>query len=310
LATKSKKRHQSLRRETWGLRIALYAALLAGVAGVLAFVLLSGGSGGKQTGSPESRFQAIHTFETADFHSLAFSPNQPGTVLFGHHGGVQMSRDGGETWDSLIDEPGRDAMNLVYDPFNPETLYMAGHDVFMKSEDGGARWTSVASNLPSLDLHTFAASPSVANRLYTVPAGSGLYASDDGGAAWTLVSNDVPPGTAAFVELPDGTLLIAATDQGLLRSEDGGVTWVPSRSGIDIGVIFTVRASASGDKLYAGTDHGVYASTNEGKTWTATALDDIWAITIGIDPANPDHILVLNTEGRLFRSMDGGKTWG
>lgn len=290
--------------------MALWAALLAGVVGVIAFVLLSGGSGGEQTSSPVSRFLAIHTFDTADFHSLAFSPNQPGTVLFGHHGGVQKSRDGGGTWDSVIDEPGRDAMNLVYDPFTPETLYMAGHDVFMKSEDGGSTWALVQSNLPSLDLHTFAASSSVANRLYAVPAGSGLYASDDGGTAWTLVSNDVPPGTAALVELPDGTLLIAATDQGLLRSEDGGTTWAPSRSGIDVGVIFTVRASASGGKLYAGTDHGVYASTDKGKTWTATALDDIWAITIGVDPANPDHILVLNTEGRLFRSMDGGQTWG
>lgn len=292
-----------------GFRIALWG-ICAVVASVLvALVIISCGD----DGSPEessSRFEPIHTFQTADFHSLAFSPTEQNVVLFGHHGGVQISRDAGVRWEAVIDQPGRDAMNLIYDPFTPETLYMAGHDVFMKSEDSGSSWAPIDADLPSLDLHTFAASPSVANRLYTVPAGSGLYASDDGGQNWTLVSTGVPPGTAALVELPDGTLLIAATDQGLLRSEDGGITWAPSRSGIDIGTIFTVRASASGDKLYAGTDHGVYASTDEGKTWTATALDDIWAITIGIDPANPDHLLVLNTEGRLFRSMDGGQTWG
>lgn len=300
---------QSLRRRTWGLRMVLWIAVLIAAVAVVALFLINRGD----DGTPEesvSRFQPIHTFETIDYHSLAFSPNQPGTVLFGHHDGVQMSRDGGETWESVIDEPGRDAMNLVYDPFSPETLYMAGHDVFMKSGDGGSSWAPIDADLPSLDLHTFAASPSVANRLYTVPAGSGLYASDDGGTAWTLVSDDVPPGTAALVELPNGTLLIAATDQGLLRSEDRGRTWASSRTGIDISTIFTVRASVSGDKLYAGTDHGVYASTDEGKTWTATAIDDVWAIAIGIDPANPNHILVINTEGKLFRSIDGGQTWG
>lgn len=290
--------------------MALWAALLVGAVGVIAFVVLSSGNGGEQTGAPASKFPAIHRFDTADYHSLAFDPDQPGTVLFGHHGGVQMSRDGGETWGPVLDEPGRDAMNLVYDPFSPQTIYMAGHNVFMKSEDGGSTWAPVDSDLPSLDLHTFAASTTIQNRLYAVPAGSGLYASDDGGQTWALVSDDVPPGTAALAELPDGTLILAATDQGLLRSEDGGSTWAPSRSGIDIGTIFTVRASASGDKLYAGTDHGVYVSTNNGMSWTPSALDDVWAIAIGIDPGDPDHILVLNTEGRLFRSVDGGQTWG
>lgn len=300
---------RDLRRRTGGPRMGLWAVVPVAAVAVVALFLVIRGS----DGSPEesaSRFQPIHTFETADFHSLAFSGDRPGEVLFGHHGGVQISRDGGESWSSVIDQPGRDAMNLVYDPFVPETVYMAGHDVFMKSGDGGASWAPVDSNLPGLDLHTFAASQSTPGRLYAVPAGSGLYASDDGGVVWTLISNNVPPGTAALVELPDGTLLLAATDQGLLRSEDGGATWVSSRSGIDIGVIFTVRAPASGDRTYAGTDHGLYVSTDQGRTWTATALDDIWAVAVAIDPANPDNILVLNTEGRLFRSMDSGRTWG
>lgn len=301
---------KSVRRQTWALRMTLWVALLVGAVAVIAFVVLARGDGRDKAGAPDSRFASIHTFDTADFHSLAFSPDQPGTVLFGHHGGVQVSRDGGETWDAAIDEAGRDAMNLVYDPFAPQTIYMAGHEVFMKSTNSGTSWASVDANLPSLDLHTFAASPTTENRLYAVPAGSGLYTSDDGGRIWTLISDDVSQGTAALAELPDGTLIVAATDEGLLRSQDGGLTWAPSRSGIDIGTIFTVRSSASGEKVYAGTDHGVYVSTDQGRNWTATALDDVWAIAIGIDPADPDRILVLNTQGRLFRTADGGRTWG
>ena len=310
MANKSAKRHQTLRRQTWGLRMALWAALLVGAVGVIAYVVLAGGSGGGQTGAPESRFPAIHRFDTADYHSLAFDPEQPGTVLFGHHGGVWMSRDGGETWDPLIDEPGQDAMNLVFDPFAHEAVYMAGHDVFMKSEDGGTSWAPVDSDLPSLDLHTFAASPNKEGRLYSVPAGEGLYVSEDGGRQWQLVSDEVPPGSNSILELPDATLLLGATDQGILRSEDGGKTWAQSRAGIDFGAIYTIRGDPTGGRLYAGTDHGVYVSVDGGRSWTKTALDDTWVIAVGVSPSDPNIVLAINRNGDLYRSEDGGATWG
>jgi len=113
-----------------------------------------------------------------------------------------------------------------------------------------------------------------------------------------------------ILELPDGTLLLAATDQGILRSEDGGKTWAQSRTGIDIGAIFAVKGDPKGMQLYAGTDHGVYVSTDSGRTWRATALDDTWVIAVGVDPENPDTVLAVNRNGQLYRSRDGGQTWG
>ncbi len=99
MATKAKKagRRESLRKRTWGMRMALWGALLAGAVAAIAFVLLNNGDRGPD-GAPSSRFASIHQFETADYHSLAFSPAEEGVVLFGHHNGVQMSSDGGEGW--------------------------------------------------------------------------------------------------------------------------------------------------------------------------------------------------------------------
>jgi photosystem II stability/assembly factor-like uncharacterized protein len=199
-------------------------------------------------------------------------------------------------------------MSLALDPFNPERIYLAGHNVYRVSEDSGSSWDEVQTDLPSLDLHAFAASPNRQGRVYAYAMGQGLYVSDDAGRTWTLFS-DVPMGTSAVIELPDNTLLLAATDQGILRSEDSGVAWDPSRTGIDIGAVFTIRADPAGGRIYAGTDHGVYVSTDGGETWTPTALNDIWGIGIGVDPTDPLRLYVINSNGLLYSSSDGGQTW-
>jgi photosystem II stability/assembly factor-like uncharacterized protein len=287
--------------------MALWAAALIGAVAVAGFLFLS--RGGKDDEAASSRFESVHTFETADYHSLAFHPTAD-MALFGHHNGLQRSEDGGNTWETVVDEANWDAMNTVFDPFAPETIYVAGHNVFFRSDDGGETWGDVEADLPSLDLHTFAASPAKNGRLYAIPAGQGLYTSDDGGEQWSLVSEDVPPGSNSILELPDGTLLLGATDQGILRSEDGGKTWSQSRTGIEVGAIYAIKGSPKGERLYAGTDHGVYASADGGRNWTATALDDTWVIAVGVSPSDPNTVLAVNRDGELYRSSDGGASWG
>ncbi len=295
---------KGFRRRTWGLRIAIYVVLLVGLTGAIGYLLTQGDS--ESDLDSASRFTAMHKFETADFHSLAVGAD--GRVLFGHHNGIQVSTDAGESWADLLAEPNRDAMVLAFDPFDPERVYMAGHEVYLVSDDAGSSWMEIETNLPSLDLHAFAASPVREGRTLAYSMGEGLFVSEDGGTTWAFLS-EVPMGTAAVAELSNGTLLLAATDQGILRSDDGGETWTPSRDGIEMGAIFTLRAQPTGERVYAGTDHGVFVSADEGLTWSPTALDDIWAIGIGIDPSDARILYVINSHGFLYRSTDGGQVW-
>ncbi len=277
------------------------------VALIALFVALqSSGDGGS---SSSSRFTSIYTFETADLHALSFDPSNLERLVFGHHGGVMASEDGGKTWKALVDRQNFDGMNLVFDPAEPSVLYLAGHNVFSRSSDGGRTWESVRSDLPGLDLHGFGASTRTPGRFYAFAGGEGLFVSEGGTSSWTPVWLDAPPGTHSIVETDDGLLLLGAADAGILRSDDEGKTWTDSRSGISTGVIFTVKTDNAATRIYAGTTNGVYVSSDAGRSWQPTSLDDTIIVSIGVNPIEGDEIMAISRDGQLYHSTDGGITW-
>gem|GEM_PF-6765361 len=138
-------------------------------------------------GSPAAESPAsvpLSVLRTADFHALAFSPENSDTVFFGHHNGVMRSADGGKTWGAVADRRGFDAMGMAVSRANPNQIFIAGHDVFQVSADGGTTWQPVQHNLPGTDIHGFAMSPDDPNRLYAFVNGVGTFASADAGQAW------------------------------------------------------------------------------------------------------------------------------
>ena len=284
----------------------LSAGLVAVV--VMFFALQSGAEEGASSSS--SRFPSTYTFTTADLHSLTYDPTNDDRVLFGHHGGVMGTVDSGQTWDALVDRPNFDGMNLAFDPNNERTLYLAGHNVIAQSDDGGKTWTQFTHNLPGLDLHAFASSSVTPGRFYAFALGRGLYASEGGPAYWAPLWPDAPQGTHSIVELADGTLLVGATDKGILRSEDGAKTWVNSRTGIDTGAIYSLDGDADTGRVYAGTSTGLFVSRDGGRSWSSTALDDAQVVVVGVNSRNPDDVMAIDGGGRLYHSVDGGVTWG
>jgi photosystem II stability/assembly factor-like uncharacterized protein len=98
----------------------------------------------------------------------------------------------------------------------------------------------------------------------------------------------------------------------ILRTTDGGVTWVQQDGEID-GDIITVRF-ADAKRGIAGTSYGELLHTNNGgATW------DCYTVPYGVRPygymvdvAYYDGVnaVVLALSNRLYRSTDGGFTWG
>ena len=110
--------------------------------------------------------------------------------------------------------------------------------------------------------------------------------------------------------------LYAATDNGVLRTTNGGATWEPANNGLPSGRVTAVAIDPSNPSVvYVGTQ-GVYKSTNGGSTWVRTGngipSTSLGVAALAIDPSNPANLYAgLFAAGGfgLVRSTDGGASW-
>lgn len=250
---------------------------------------------------------------TADFHSLAISPIDPNLMLYGHHGGVLRSVDGGRSWKTtnLTDEMD-DAMGMGFAGADGNTVFAAGHDTFFRSDDGGVTWKSIKPDLPGTDVHGLAVAPDDSNRIYAHVVRLGLFRSNDGGKTWAKTSA-LPGDTMSLTAGPGGRLYAASMEQGVLRSDDGGQTFQQTGSSA---ATLTVAASASEPSVvYAGTEGGVLQSTDGGASWQQKPVPGGGQVLVAaVDPTDSMDITVVAVQadraGHVFRSTDGGTTWG
>lgn len=107
-----------------------------------------------------------------------------------------------------------------------------------------------------------------------------------------------------------GTAYAGTCQQGLLKTTDGGATWV----GLNLpltNVSTVVVDDSSPGTVYAGGAGGVYRSTNAGETWEARneGLPGLFVSALAVDVRAPGTVYAgLPTYG-VFKSIDGGGSW-
>lgn len=294
------------------------AIVLVAIAAVAAgLTLRGGGDDGKDsagTWQPGSGNGELSVLKTPDYHSMAISPADPNLVLYGHHGGVLLSRDGGRSWEATnLEGETDDAMGMGFADARGEVVLAAGHDTFFRSTDGGRTWERVQPDLPRTDVHGLAATPGEPGRILAFVVGSGLYRSDDGGDSWTRAATDLPVDILNVSAGPDDVVYAVSMGAGILKSTDGGMTFAP----LDPlpSLVASVATSASdGDVVYAGGAGALYRSTDGGSSWERRAIPGGGQVMIvTVNPADPMDVMLLvirgDDAGYVFRSEDGGQTW-
>ena len=182
-------------------------------------------------------------------------------------GGVWKSVDHGAHWKPMTDQEVSLGIGsshaLAIDPNNPSTIY-AGTSSWsqlnpadasqsrgiLKSTDGGASWTRLGTGVPTgndgdaaalflgRNISTIIVDPADSNTLYLSagragdPIAGGVFRSLDGGLHWTqgtgtegmrveslVLDTSSPPGARV--------LYAGALQLGVLKSTDGGQSWIP-----------------------------------------------------------------------------------
>jgi photosystem II stability/assembly factor-like uncharacterized protein len=219
-----------------------------------------------------------------------------GTVLAGTYGnGLFRSTDAGETWSRVEDGLTASAFRFLGpDPGRPRAL-LAGTEParIFRSEDGGVTWHEL-DGITQIDGHE----------------------------RWFLPYSP-RAGAVRNIYGGDGALLASAEVAGLLRSEDGGRTWVCEPVDGDDDIHHITGHPDDADLLYASMgsaslteddEHhgGIARSRDGGRTWQRLETDYTRATIV--PPTRPDLLVAgpapqVGRRGRIVVSDDGGDTW-
>jgi photosystem II stability/assembly factor-like uncharacterized protein len=244
------------------------------------------------------------------YHGLAVDPSDPTRFyLATHHGFYLVGADGMATRVSEV----QDFMGFTPHPADPSVLYASGHPSnggnlgFLMSADGGATWTQVSPGLNGpVDFHQMDVSPANPNVIYGVYGG--IQVSRDGGKTWSM-AGEAPDGLISLAaSARSADRVYAATETGLLNSEDAGATW---QLGAFDGEPVSMVATGPDGSLYAYVvGRGLMRATEEKPAdWSVVSPDQRIQLHFAIDGKDPSRMFAIAHKAGVIRSEDGGKSW-
>gem|GEM_PF-734376 len=224
--------------------------------------------------------------------------------------------------------------SIAFDPADPTIIYIAaaGGGVW-RSTDDGANWNVLTDNLFSLACGAIATDPSTSDIVYLGTGelnysgdsyyGNGFFKTTDGGTTWIrLYDTFIGKYYSQIVVDPSNTSIVyVASDRGLYKSTDAGVSWSNTRCGTYVNSL--VMDQSNTQILYGaigGTGaNSIRKSTDGGATWsTLTAglpTTSMGRTQLAIAPTN-GNIVYASISNRassqllgLYRTTDGGSSW-
>ena len=241
---------------------------------------------------------------------LAFAPNNSSIMYAAAETGLFKTTDGGANWNSVPTTPALSINRLAIDPTNPAIIYAAAFGGMFKSTDGGNTFTAINNGFMG-NGRAIILDPVTPTTLYAISFGSIVFKSVDAGANWTAAFiNNANIINALAIDPNTPATLYAATNRGLFKSTNSGVSW----TALNFGLNFTAGANGVAiDKMngavYAATIAGLLKSVDGGSTWTnLSGTLNLVVSKIVLDPTNSSIIYVTAVNG-VSKSIDGGATW-
>lgn len=208
--------------------------------------------------------------------------------------GVFKSTNNGSSWTASSTGLGSSYVTgLVFS--GPTTFYAGsyGGGIF-KTTNAGGSWAGFNAGLSDRLINGLVQSPTNANLIYALTAGSGLYRNDlSGTAGWVAVGG-----------------LPAAFEQMNLAMRDDPATAAATAA---VGTNALVFDPSNPNLAYLGTNGGgLYVSTNSAASFAYKNLDGQVVKSIAVSPTNSNILYIaafVGTKDVVEMTNDGGTTW-
>jgi photosystem II stability/assembly factor-like uncharacterized protein len=187
----------------------------------------------------------------------------------GHDGTILATADGGETWQVMREEPGKERVLLsIWFENALHGIAIGQFGLMLETDDGGKTWRErkIVDDPDQAEKH-----------LMQIFAGA------------------------------NGLVFVTAESGSIFRSEDAGRTWKAIQTD-NKGSFWTGRALTDGGLLVAGMRGHVYRSDDRGNNWTKVASGTQQSIT-GIDQRSDGSVVMVGNSGIVLASPDGGRSF-
>lgn len=244
-----------------------------------------------------------------DGNGAAMSADNQNVIYASYpYGNIQVSFDGGESFDGItddIEENGLWVTPYVLEPGNQNVLYAGYQNVWKFT--GGSGWEQL-SNLGGSSFRALAIAPSNSDFIYGAKGGT-IYSTTNGGEIWQNTSNTLPNNNITSIAVhPTNPSRLWITFSGydagnkVYTSDDAGVTWqnisynlpnIPHNA-----VIFENEETGG---IYVGTDAGVYYTNDSLASWV-DFMD-------GLPKTVVEQLIISESIGKIRAGTYGRGIW-
>jgi photosystem II stability/assembly factor-like uncharacterized protein len=183
-----------------------------------------------------------------------------------------------------------------------------------------------------------AINPNNANIVYQGSSGGGVWKTSNGGSTWMPLTDQqsslgtgepsavaIDPNNTNTLYAGTSTRFVLNISKGILKSTDGGGSWIVLGSGFPSGNIGNAQALFSGqninviivdpannNNLYLGASNGLFRSTDGGRNWTQGTNGGGDARSLVLDKTSPvanRRLYAGVSFSGVRQSTNGGQTW-
>jgi photosystem II stability/assembly factor-like uncharacterized protein len=278
-------------------------------------------------GLPSDQVGELPTYKV---HRLGISPlSAQDVVVTGREGGLYLSRNGGQQWQSILDEQ-QLVTALTITPTNKIIITDAQGNL-LKSEDFGQQWQTLSTLAPNNTVNRIVVSPNFSQdqTLFLATSQEGVLRTTDGGKTFTPINQGIQDQRIQDLTLSpnypqDQTLAVVNWQDGAFISTDNGESWQKANKGLvkdhqadefKVPHFYFVRFSpnvAEDNTLLVGSFNGLFQTTDKGQNWQEVeTLSPGIVVAFDVSPSYAqDETLALATYvGNVYHSQDQGKTW-